>query len=40
MENDVKKIKASTWALGILFVLSAVVLILFFGVGYGRARWP
>lgn len=35
MENDVKKIKASTWALGILFVLSAVVLILFFGVGYG-----
>ena len=35
MENDVKKIKASSWALGILFVLSAIVLVLFFAVGFG-----
>jgi len=36
MKNENKQIKASKWALGILFVLSAVVLGLFFGVGYGE----
>ena len=35
MENENKKITASSWALGILFVLSAAVLVMFFGVGYG-----
>ena len=34
MKNENKQIKASSWALGILFVLSAVVLGMFFGVGY------
>lgn len=36
MKNENKQIKASKWALGILFVVSAVVLGLFFGVGYGE----
>ena len=36
MKTENKQITASKWALGILFVLSAVVLILFFGVGYGN----
>lgn len=36
MENENKQIKASKWALAILFILSAVVLVLFFGVGYGN----
>ena len=36
MENENKQIKASKWVLAILFVLSAVVLVLFFGVGYGN----
>ena len=39
MENENKQIKASKWALGILFVLSAAVLILFFGVGYGHTTY-
>ena len=39
MENENKQINASKWALGILFVLSAVVLILFFGVGYGNTTY-
>jgi len=39
MKNENKQIKASSWALGILFVLSAVVLILFFGVGYGNTTY-
>ena len=40
MENqNNKQIKANSWALGILFVLSAVVLILFFGVGYGNTTY-
>ena len=36
MENENKQIKSSSWALGILFVLSAVVLVLFYGFGYGE----
>ncbi|MCQ2068861.1 MAG: hypothetical protein MJY68_07190 [Bacteroidaceae bacterium] len=40
MENqNNKQIKANSWALGVLFVLSAVVLILFFGVGYGNTTF-
>ena len=39
MENENKQIKASSWALGILFVISAVVLILFYGVGYGNTTY-
>ena len=39
MKNENKQIKASSWALGILFVLSAAVLILFFGVGYGNTTY-
>lgn len=39
MENENKQIKASKWALAILFVISAVVLILFFGVGYGNTTF-
>ena len=40
MENqNNKQIKANSWALGILFVLSAVVLVLFFGVGYGNTTY-
>ncbi len=39
MENENKQIKASKWALAILFVISAVVLILFFGVGYGNTTY-
>ena len=39
MKNENKQIKASSWALGILFVLSAVVLVLFFGVGYGNKTY-
>ena len=39
MKNENKQIKASSWALGILFVLSAVVLVLFFGVGYGETYY-
>ena len=39
MENENKQIKASKWALGILFVLSAVVLVLFFGVGYSNTTY-
>jgi hypothetical protein len=40
MENqNNKQIKANSWALGVLFVLSAVVLILFFGVGYGNTTY-
>ena len=36
MENQGnKQIKASAWALGILLVLSAAVLVMFFGVGFG-----
>ena len=39
MENENKQIKASKWALAILFILSAVVLVLFFGVGYGNQTY-
>ena len=39
MKNENKQIKASSWALGILFVLSAAVLIMFFGVGYGNKTY-
>lgn len=39
MENENKQIKASKWALGILFVLSAAVLVMFFGVGYGNTTY-
>ena len=39
MKNENKQIKASSWALGILFVLSAVVLVMFFGVGYGNKTY-
>lgn len=39
MENENKQIKASKWALAILFVLSAVVLVLFFGVGFGNKTY-
>ena len=39
MKNENKQIKASSWALGILFVLSAVVLGMFFGVGYGNKTY-
>ena len=39
MKNENKQIKASSWALGILFVLSAVVLVLFFGVGHGNKTY-
>ena len=34
MENENKQIKASKWAFGILCILSAVVLVMFYGV-YG-----
>ncbi len=39
MKTENKQIKASKWALGILFVLSAVVLVMFFGVGYGNTTY-
>ena len=39
MENENKQIKASKWALGILFILSAAVLVMFFGVGYGNTTY-
>ena len=39
MKTDNKQIKASSWALGILFILSAVVLVLFFGVGYSNTTY-
>ena len=39
MENENKQIKASKWALGILFVISAAVLVMFFGVGYGNTTY-
>ena len=39
MDNENKQIKASSWALGILFVISAVVLVMFFGVGYGNKTY-
>lgn len=39
MDNENKQIKASKWALGILFVISLAVLVLFFGVGYGNATY-
>ena len=39
MENENKQIKASKWALAILFILSAVVLVLFFGVGFGNKTY-
>ena len=39
MKTENKQIKASSWALGILFVISAVVLVLFFGFGYGETYY-
>ena len=40
MENqNNKQIKANSWVLGILFVLSAAVLVMFFGVGYGDTEY-
>ena len=39
MDNENKQIKASKWALGILFVISLAVLVLFFGVGYGSTTY-
>ena len=39
MKNENKQIKASSWALGILFVLSAAVLVMFFGVGYNNTTF-
>ncbi len=35
MEKDNKKIKASSWILALLLIVSAVVLGMFYGVGYG-----
>jgi len=34
-----KQIKVNSWVLGILFILSAAVLVLFFGVGYGNQTY-
>lgn len=39
MKTENKQIKASSWALGILFVLSAAVLVLFFGFGYDETLY-
>ena len=39
MKTENKQIKASKWALSILFVISAVVLIMFFGIGYGNTTY-
>ncbi|MBR4793649.1 MAG: hypothetical protein IKX55_01005 [Bacteroidaceae bacterium] len=39
MKTENKQIKASSWALGILFVLSLAVLVLFFGVGYNHTTY-
>ena len=39
MENENKQIKASSWALGILFIISAIVLILFYCFGYGNTTY-
>ena len=39
MKSENKQIKASSWALGILFVLSAAVLVMFFGFGYGETYY-
>lgn len=39
MENENKQIKASKWALGILCILSAIVLILFYCVGADKTEF-
>ena len=39
MKTENKQIKAPSWILGILFVISAVVLVLFYGVGYGNTTY-
>jgi hypothetical protein len=39
MKNENKQIKVSSWALGILFVVSAVVLVLFFCVGFDNKTY-
>lgn len=39
MENENKQIKASKWAFGILCILSAVVLVMFYGVGFGKTEY-
>jgi len=39
MKTENKQIKASSWALGILFILSLAVLVLFFGVGYNNTTY-
>lgn len=39
MENENKQIKASGWAFGILCILSAIVLVLFYGVGFGNTEY-
>jgi len=39
MKTENKQIKAPSWILGILFVISAVVLVLFYGVGYGNTTF-
>jgi len=38
-KDDNKQIKASSWALGILLILSAAVLVLFFGFGYDKTEF-
>ncbi|MBR4843008.1 MAG: hypothetical protein IK006_07945 [Bacteroidaceae bacterium] len=38
-KDDNKQIKASSWALGILFIVSAAVLVLFYGFGYDNTEY-
>ena len=38
-KDDNKQIKVSSWVLGILLILSAVVLVLFFGVGFDKTEF-
>ena len=38
-KDDNKQIKVSSWVLGILFILSAVVLVLFYGVGFDKTEF-
>ncbi|MCQ2083079.1 MAG: hypothetical protein MJY58_01095 [Bacteroidaceae bacterium] len=39
MENENKQIKASKWAFGILCILSAIVLIMFYCIGYDNTEF-
>ena len=38
-KDDNKQIKASSWILALLFILSAVVLVLFYGVGFDQTEF-